>query len=203
MTASIDFIFDVGSPNVYLAHKCIPEIEKRTDVKFNYIPCLIGGIFKATGNQPPIISMAKVQGRFEYERIEFMRFIKKHKLFKFKMNSNFPVNTLLVQRGALVAEARGELTSYVDAALKAVWEDDVKLDNAEAISKTMNDADLDGEAIIAEMQKDEIKAKLISNTDDALARGCFGMPTFYFGDEMYFGKNTLPEIEEEVLKQMG
>lgn len=201
MTVTVDFIFDVTSPNVYLVNKCIPDIEKRTGVQFNYIPCLLGGIFKATGNQAPIFSMSNVKGRFEYERVEFMRFIKKHELFQFKMNSAFPVNTVLAQRVALVADQSGELRPFVDAALTAIWENNIKLDNAETITDIANAAGLNGQQLVEGAQADEIKAKLLSNSNAAVDRGCFGAPTFYVGEEMFFGKNTLQDVEDEIIAQ--
>ncbi|ACT58842.1 2-hydroxychromene-2-carboxylate isomerase [Hirschia baltica] len=202
MTVNVDFIFDIGSPNVYLAHQVIPNIEERTGVKFNYIPVLLGGIFKSTNNQPPMMAMANVKGKFDYEMLEFRRFLKKHKISNFKMNSAFPINCVLMQRCAVAAKARGELSPYFDAACKASWVDDKDLGKAEILLDVINDAGLNGSAIIEAAATDEVKATLLNNTNAAIERGCFGAPTFYVGDEMFFGKNTLRDVEEEIFAQL-
>ena len=201
MTVQVDFIFDVTSPNVFLAHKVVPDIEEKTRVAFNYVPVLLGGIFKAANNQPPMMTMANVKGKFEYERLEFARFLKKHKINNFKMNSAFPVHSVLMQRCAIVAKQEGLLRPYLDAVLNATWIEDKNLKSAEALEKVLEDAKLDSAAIIASAQSDEIKNQLSENTSAAVERGCFGAPTFYVGEEMYFGKNTLRDVEEEILRQ--
>ncbi|WP_026296670.1 2-hydroxychromene-2-carboxylate isomerase [Hirschia maritima] len=201
MTVQVDFIFDITSPNVFLAHKIVPEIEDRTGVNFNYVPVLLGGIFKATNNQPPMMTMGNVTGRFDYERIEFARFLKKHNITNFKMNSAFPVHSVLMQRCAIAAKERGELRPYLDAALDATWTQDKNLKTAEAIEEILNAAGLNSAEILEAAQSDEIKGALMNNTSEAVKRGCFGAPTFYVGKEMFFGKNTLREIEEEIIAQ--
>ena len=195
MTKTVDFIFDFGSPNAYLAYRVLPAILERTGAKMKLIPSLLGGIFKATNNQSPMMAFGGVKGKLEYENLETRRFIKKHGLTDFKMNPHFPVNTLTLMRGAIYAEREGFLDAYVQAGLKAMWEDGQKMDDPEVFVSVMNEAGLDGAAILAGTQAPDAKAGLIANTEAAVGRGVFGIPTFFVGDEMYFGKNTLGEVE--------
>lgn len=196
MTKTVDFYIDFGSPNAWLVHQVIPEIEARTGATFNYIPVLLGGIFKATGNQPPWLAFQKVPVKIQYEQKEIERFIKKHKLFHFKMNPNFPVNTVMLMRGAVAAEQMGILKDYVSAGTKAMWEDGLKMDDPEIFVKTFTEVGLDGAAILAATQDQAVKDKLKDNTQAAVERGVFGIPTFFVGDEMFFGKERLGQIED-------
>ena len=200
MSKSIDFIFDFGSPNAYLAHKALPGLVARTGASVNYIPCLLGGIFKATGNQSPVMAFGNVKGKLAYDNLEMMRFVKKHGLSKFRMNPHFPVNTLVLMRGAVAAEMRGEFAAYIEAGLKAMWEDGLKMDDPAVYVEAMNAAGLDGAALLEATQDPAVKAKLVANTEAAVARGTFGIPTFFVGDEMFFGKDRLGQVEEEVAR---
>ena len=201
MPATIDFIFDFASPNAYLVHKPLAEIAARTGATVNLIPCLLGGIFKSTNNQAPMMAFGNVKGKLDYDRIEMQRFIAKHGLTAFRMNPNFPVNTVILQRGALAAEREGKLDAYVEAGLKAMWEDGLKMDDPDVFAKAMTDAGFDGAALLDATQDPAIKQKLIENTTAAVERGAFGIPTFYVGEEMFFGKERLGQVEEEVAKQ--
>jgi 2-hydroxychromene-2-carboxylate isomerase len=199
MAKTLDFIFDFGSPNAYLAHKALGGVIERTGASVQYIPCLLGGIFKATGNQPPMMAFGGVKGKLDYERLEMNRFIIKHGLTKFLFNAHFPVNTLLLMRGAIAAEQMGKLAPFIETGLKAMWEDNQKMDDPEVFVGVLNDAGLDGEALLAATQDPDVKAKLASNTEAAVARGVFGIPTFFVGDEMFFGKDRMAQIEEELM----
>ncbi|MEL7129128.1 MAG: 2-hydroxychromene-2-carboxylate isomerase [Pseudomonadota bacterium] len=201
MPAKIDFIFDFGSPNAYLSYKAVGEIAERTGATLNIIPCLLGGIFKSTGNQPPMMAFGNVKGKLAYQQLEMQRFIAKHGLHKFKFNPHFPVNTLLLMRGAIAVQMDGSLDDYIEAGLKAMWEDGQKMDDPEVFVAALNTAGLEGEAILARTQDPAVKAKLMANTAEAVERGTFGIPTFYVGDEMFFGKDRLDQIEEEVVAQ--
>ena len=187
----VDFIFDFASPNAYFSHQVIPAIESRTDAVFRYIPCLLGGIFKATGNQAPMITFANVKGKLEYDQLEMQRFIARHQITRFQFNENFPVNTLLLMRGAIVAEMNGFLAQYVDAAFRHMWEEGLKMDDPEIYVDAMNSAGFDGKQLLDETQSADVKAKLVANTTAAVERGSFGIPTFYLGSEMYYGKDRL------------
>ena len=196
MSKTVDFIFDFASPNAYLVHKVIPEIEARTGATFNYIPCLLGGIFKATGNQAPMIAFGGIKNKPEYDALEMQRFITRHNLTGFKMNPHFPVISLMLVRGALVAERDGYLMKYIDAMVDALWEQELKLDDPEVLHKALTDAGFDADKIMADMGDEAIKSKLLENTNSAVERGAFGIPTFFVGDEIFFGKERLGQVEE-------
>ena len=198
MTKTVDFIFDFASPNAYLCHKVLPGIEKRTGASFNYIPCLLGGIFKATGNQAPMIAMANIKNKPDYEHLEMKRFIEKHQLNDFKMNPHFPVNTLLLSRAAIAADMDGVLSRYVDAGVSHMWEQGLKMDDPEVFVKAMTDAGFDGAKLLERTQDPEVKKRLIANTESAVERGAFGIPTFLVGDEMFYGKDRLDQVEDAI-----
>ncbi len=198
MTQTIDFIFDFASPNAYLSHKVLQPIAADTGVTINYKMCLLGGIFKATGNQAPMITYGGVKGKTEYQMLEMRRFITRHKLNAFKMNPHFPVNTLLLMRGAIAAEMDGNLPQYLEVGLKAMWEDGLKMDDPDVYAETFTAAGMDGAALLARTQDAEVKAKLVANTEDAVAHGVFGIPTFFVGEEMYFGKDRIWQVEEAI-----
>jgi 2-hydroxychromene-2-carboxylate isomerase len=196
MAKIIDFIFDFASPNAYLANTVLREIATRKGATINYIPCLLGGIFKATGNQAPMIAFAPVKGKMAYEMLETRRFIARHELTLFKMNAHFPVNTLILMRGAIAAHNEGELAAYIDAGLAVMWEQSLKMDDPEVYVSAMGAAGFDGAALLAQTQEPDVKAALAANTEAAVARGAFGIPTFYVGDEMFFGKERLGQLEQ-------
>ena len=200
MTKTVDFIFDFGSPNAYLVHKVLPQIEKRTGVLFNYIPCLLGGVFKSTGNQSPMQAFAKVPSKMDYERLEMQRYFTEHELSRFAFNPNFPVNTLTLMRGAVAAKLDGGLPAYCDIAFRAMWEEGRKMDDPTVFTKTFADAGLDGEAILLRTQDLSVKATLAQNTAEAVDRGVFGIPTFFVNDAMFFGKERLGQLEVEIRK---
>ena len=195
----VEFLFDFGSPNAYFSHKVIPEIEKRTGAKFEYVPILLGGLFKLTNNQPPMVAFGGVKGKLAYEQLESQRFTRKHNLTAFKFNPNFPVNTLALMRVAVAAQASGELMPYVDAAFHYMWEDGRKMDDPEVIRTSLLESGLDADRLIAASQTPENKAKLLANTEAAANRGVFGSPSFLVGDELFFGKDRLRDVEEEIV----
>jgi len=203
-TKSVDFIFDFGSPNAYLAWKVLPALAARHGATVNLIPCLLGGIFKATGNQAPAIAFGGVKGKMDYEMLEMRRFIAAHELTAFRFNPHFPVNTLLLMRGMIAAQrsplGAGVGEAYLDAMLKGMWEDGQKLDDPEVFVATANAAGLDGPALLAATGDPEVKGQLATNTEGAVARGVFGIPTFFVGDEMFFGKERLGQVEAELAK---
>jgi 2-hydroxychromene-2-carboxylate isomerase len=195
---AVEFHFDFGSPNAYFAHKVIPEIERRTGVKFKYVPVLLGGVFKLTNNQPPMVAFKDVKNKREYGMLEIQRFIKKHGLAKFKMNPHFPVNTVQIMRGAIVAERQGALARYVDAVYSGMWEQGLKMDDPTVIQQALGAAGLDGASILAGINEQPVKDALMKNTEASVARGTFGSPTFYVGGEIFFGKDSLRDVEEEI-----
>lgn len=197
MAKTIDFIFDFGSPNAYLSWKVLPGIAQRTGAAVNVIPCLLGGIFKATNNASPMVAFGNVKGKLAYEGLETQRYVKKHGLTAFRQNPHFPVNTLTIMRGFVAARRLGVGEAYMEAVLSAMWEQGLKMDDPEVIRAALDAAGLDGAAILAATQDAEVKAELVANTEAAVARGVFGIPTFFVGDEMFFGKDRLGQVEEE------
>lgn len=201
MTKTVDFIIDFASPNAYFAHKVLPDIAKRQNAKINYRLCLLGGIFKATGNQAPMVAFSDVKGKLNYQMLEIKRFIQKHDLQKFRMNEHFPVNSLILMRAAIAADQGGRLEDYIALAMKAMWEDSEKMDDPEVFKSVMTKGGFDGPALLGATQEPEIKAQLSENTTAAVEQGVFGIPTFFVGDEMYFGKDRLREVEEALSEQ--
>ena len=196
MSATIEFIFDFGSPNAYLAYRALPPILARTGASLAISPCLLGGIFKATGNLAPTVAFAPIKGKLEYEMLELRRFVAKHRLVKFRLNPHFPVNTLMLMRGLVAAREAGVETGYLDMGLEGLWEEGLKLDDREVLAHRIDAAGLDSASLLAASQTDRVKLKLADNTAAAVARGVFGVPTFFVGDDMFFGKDRLGQVEE-------
>jgi len=201
MTTPVEFLFDFGSPNAYLSHRVIPEIEARTGVRFAYVPVLLGGLFKLTGNQPPMIAFGNIKNKMPYEMLETRRFVARHKLDKFTMNPHFPVNTLQLMRAAVAAEADGALPAYVEAVYQHMWERPKKMDDPQIFRAALLESGLDAERLIARSQDQDVKDRLAANTQRAFERGAFGIPTFFVGDEIFFGKDRLRDVEEEIVAQ--
>lgn len=200
MTA-LEFYFDVASPNAYLSHKVLPDLQQRTGIKIQYIPCLLGGIFKATNNQSPMVAYANVPQKMDYEMLELRRFVAKHQIHQFKMNPYFPVNSLMVMRGAMVSQQLGCLEQYTDVMFCAMWEQGLKLDELAVIEQVLRNTPLDTDFILANIAAAETKQQLIDNTNQAVERGVFGSPSFFVEQEMWFGKERLKDIEEYLLQK--
>ncbi len=196
----VEFLFDFGSPNAYFAHQVLPEIAARTGAQFDYVPILLGGVFKLTGNRPPMIAFGGVKGKLEYEQLETQRFIARHHITKFRFNPDFPINTLTIMRAAVAAQAKGALSRYVDAVFHHMWEAPKKMDEPGVIRAALFESGLDADGLLARAQTPEIKQRLLDNTEKAVARGVFGSPSFFVGKELFFGKDRLAEVEEEILR---
>ena len=192
------FLFDFGSPNAFLSHEAIPAIEKRTGVKFEYVPILLGGIFKATNNRSPAESLAGIKNKPEFQMVETERFVRRFGVKPYTMNPFFPVNTLNLMRAAVAAQSEGVFEKYVEAAFHHMWVEPKKMDDPEVALKALAGSGLDAAKLMARAQEPEVKAKLIENTQSAVERGAFGSPTFFVGKEMFFGKEQLREVEELV-----
>lgn len=195
----VRFLFDFGSPNAYLAHKVVPGIEARTGVTFAYVPVLLGGVFKATGNRSPMEAFASIPAKMAYEGLERNRFVARHGLTRFAANPHFPVNTLAIMRGAVAAKASNVFERYVDAVYAAMWEDGRKMDDPAVIGEVLTAAGLPAERLMALAQDQAIKDELVANTAQAVARGVFGSPSFFVGDALYFGKDKLDDVEAAIL----
>ena len=197
----VEFLFDFGSPNAYLAEKVIPGIEKRTGVKFDYVPVLLGGIFKATNNMSPFESLRGIKNKPEYQALETQRFIRRHNITSFRLNPYFPVNTLMLMRGAVAAQLEGMFEPYFRTAYHHMWEEPKKMDDLEVFRSAFISSGIDIEKLIARAQQDDVKKRLIDLTTDAVNRGAFGSPTFFVGKEMFFGKDRLRDVEESIVEQ--
>jgi 2-hydroxychromene-2-carboxylate isomerase len=193
------FMFDFGSPNAFLSHEAIPAIEKRIGVKFEYVPILLGGIFKATNNKSPAETLAGVKNKPEFNALETKRFITRFKVEPYIWNPFFPVNTLNLMRAAVAAQFEGVFEKYVEAAFHHMWREPKKMDDLEVAAKALSASGLDGAKLLTRAQDADVKGKLIANTQSAVERGAFGSPTFFVGNEIFFGKEQLREVEELVV----
>ena len=194
----VEFHFDFGSPNAYLVHLVIPQIERRTGAKFAYVPVLLGGVFKLTGNRSPAESLAGIKNKPEYERLETERFLKRHGITRYRRNPFFPVNTLAIMRGAVAAQRLCIYERYIDEIYCHMWAEPKKLDDPEVLRGALIEAGFDAGRLLALSQTDEVKNELRANTDRSVARGTFGSPTFFVGDDIYFGKDRLRDVEEAI-----
>ena len=199
----VEFHFDFGSPNAYLAELVLPGIEQRTGVKFDYVPVLLGGVYKATGNLSPGESLRGIKNKPGYNALETERFLRRHHITKFKSNPFFPVNTLMLMRGAVAAQFEGLFEPYFRAAYHHMWVEPKRMDEPQIFRDAFLSSGIDIDRLIARAQQDDVKKKLIDNTQNAVTRGEFGSPTFFVGDEMFFGKDRLREVEEEIVEQLG
>jgi len=195
----VEFHFDFGSPNAYLAHLVIPQIERRTGAKFAYVPVLLGGVFKLTGNRSPAESLAGIKNKPEYERLETERFLKRHGITRYRRNPFFPVNSLAIMRGAVAAQRLCIYERYIDEIYCHMWAEPKKLDDPEVLRGALIEAGFDAGRLLALSQTDEVKNELRANTERSVARGTFGSPTFFVGDDIYFGKDRLRDVEEAIL----
>ncbi len=192
------FYFDFGSPNAYLAHRVIPDIEARSGARFRYVPVLLGGLFKLSGNSAPLVAFAGVPKKIAYEMREIERFVARYELTAFRLNPHFPVNTLMLMRGAVAAEAEGVAERYIEAMFRFMWEDGRKLDDPAVLARSVAEAGLPAERLLAGAQDQAVKDRLAANTQAAYDQGAFGIPSFLAGGELYFGKDRLRDIEDYI-----
>ena len=194
------FIFDFGSPKTYLVYKLLPGIEERTNTKAEYVPVLLGGIFKSTNNVSPIESFKTVPAKGKYDDLDTARFVKKHDI-TFNFNSNFPINTLNLMRGAIFAQENGIFEKYVEVVFKSMWVDNKKMDDLEVIQSVFLENELPVKKIFEGTQDQKIKDKLIENTNKVVEKGIFGAPSMLVEDELFFGKESLQDVEELILSK--
>lgn len=197
--AKVEFHFDFGSPNAYLSHLLIPEIEQRTGATFEYVPVLLGGVFRLTNNRSPMETFQGVKNKLEYQRLEMQRFVRRHAIPRFAFNPFFPVNTLMIMRGAVAAQMEGGFARYVDEMFRHMWAEPKKMDDPEVVRAALDESGLDGARLITRTQEPAVKDRLLQNTQASVERGTFGSPTFFVGDEIFFGKDRLRDVEEEIL----
>ncbi len=198
----IEFHFDFGSPNAYLSHLVIPQLEQRTGVSIKYLPILLGGVFKATNNVSPAVSMQGIKNKGEYAQIETQRFVSRHNITAYNRNPFFPVNTLQTMRGAVYADQNGFLETYVNAVYHHMWSDPKKMDDPEVMAHALTSSGLPTEDILAGIQDPDIKKGLITNTERSVAMGTFGSPTFFVDSEIFFGKDKLDEFESLIKSRL-
>ena len=197
-TKTVEFLFDFGSPNAYLAHRVIPAIEARTGAAFIYTPVLLGGVFKATGNRSPMEAFAAIPAKLAYEALETRRFVALHGLTRYRLNAHFPVNTLAIMRGSEAARDLDVFAAYVEAVFAAMWEDGRKMDDPAVVAETLSASGLPAERLMALAQDQAVKDRLLANTQRAVERGVFGSPSFFVGGELYFGKDRLRDVEAAI-----
>ena len=196
----VEFHFELGSPNAYLSHLVIPEIEKRTGAKFEYVPVLLGGVFKMTNNRSPAESLKGIRNKPEYEGLETQRFLRAHGITRFRSNPFFPVNTLMMMRGAVAARLMGVFERYVDEMYRHMWAEPKKMDDPAIWRAALIEAGFDAEKFFAAVEQPAVKDELLKNTQRSVERGTFGSPTFYVNDEIFFGKDRLREVEEMIIQ---
>ena len=191
MTKIVEFYFDVGSPTAYLAYNRHKQLQKQYNCVNDYRPVLLGGLFKASGNSSPVMVPAK--GRYMMMD-DLPRFAK---LYDVPLNNNphFPINTLNLMRGAVAALHGDYFDTYISAVFNAIWVDSKNMGDMETVIEVLSTAGLNAPSILESTQDADIKAKLITNTEDAVKRGLFGAPTMFVDGEMFFGQDRLQFVE--------
>ena len=197
----VEFHFDFGSPNAYLSHLVIPEIERRQGVRFDYVPVLLGGVFKLTGNRSPGETLAGIRNKPEYQQLETQRFLRQHGITRYKPNPFFPVNTLMIMRGSVAAQKLGLFERYVDEVYRHMWSEPRKLDDPAVLRAALIESALPAERLFELSQAPEVKDGLLANTQRSVERGTFGSPTFFVDDEIFFGKDRLRDVEEAIARK--
>lgn len=191
MTRTLEFFFDFGSPTTYLAWTQIRGLAARTGADLVWRPFLLGGVFKATGNASPVTIPAK--GRYMVR--DMARYAKQYGV-PMVMNPHFPINTLPLMRGAVSCQMDGPFDDYVGLVFRALWERGLNLGDPEVLEATLRTGGLDPHDFAARIQRPDVKERLVANTDEAVRRGAFGAPTFFVGEEMFFGQDRLPALEQ-------
>ncbi len=191
MSKQVDFYFDYGSPASYLAHTQLPSIVKRTGATVNYKPILLGGIFMATGNKSPV----EIPQKKNWMTQDLQNFARQYGV-PLRWNQYFPINTLALMRGAIFAQRENFLLPYSDAIFKAIWVDDLNMGDPQQIGSVLKSAGLDAGNIFAAVGDPVIKDALKDATNIAVERGAFGAPTFFVGEQMFFGQDRLNFVEK-------
>ena len=195
MTKTIELIFDFVSPNAYLVWQPLRALAARQGAQIKITPAFLGGMHKLTGNAPPFIRDAEVKGKNAYAKLEMQRFIEKHGFDRFKMNPKFPFNSVNLLRMLVSLESDDQIR-FIDAMTPAIWEEGLDVTDAAAVAAVLTKAGFDAQSLAAKAQDPAIKQAVIDNTEKAVERGTFGIPTFYIGGEIFFGKERLGQIEE-------
>ncbi len=195
MPKSIELIFDFVSPNAYLVWRPLCALAARQDAQIKITPAFLGGMHRLTRNAPPFIRDAEVKGKNAYASLEMQRFIARHGLHRFKMNPKFPFNSVNLLR-MLVSLHGDDQIDFVEALMSPIWEEGLDVTDAAAVAAVLTVAGFDAQSLAAKAQEPAIKQALFDDTENAVGRGAFGIPTFFIGTEMFFGKERLGQIEE-------
>lgn len=195
MTSTIEFYFDFGSPTAFLAYQRLKTIKQEYDCTINFHPVLLGGIFKATGNQSPVMLLPKAV----YMNQDLQRYATRYNT-KLAMNPHFPINTITLMRIATALVGRDEFAKYVETIYGAMWQEEKNLGDIEVLRQVLDDSGLNAEELLALAGESEVKDLLRKNTEDAVEKGFFGLPVMLFQDQMYFGQDRVFFIEEELEK---
>ncbi len=195
MTRTVEYILDLAAPNGYLAYYPLKDIVARTGAKLVVTPVFLGGMHKLTGNAPPMMRDADVKGKVPYAALEFRRFLDRHGMDRFSMHPDLPFNSILLQRLLVAADDEAQRQALVDTLQPAVWEDNIDCGDAGVVGKVLDEAGFDARVLLGRTQDDAVKQQLVANTSSAVERGAFGIPTFFVGDEMWFGKERLDQLE--------
>ena len=195
MTKQVEFFFDFGSPYSYLAYKELPRVAARTGATIVWRPMLLGGVFKATGNHSP----ADIPLKQQWSQTDTECWARRYDV-PFRHNPHFPVNTLALMRGAIGYQRQGAdaFARYVDAIFRAMWEDARNLNDPQEIGKVLVDAGMDPRQALAMLDDPEVKAELKRVTEEAVARGIFGAPSFIVDGELFWGNDRLLFVEERL-----
>jgi len=193
MAKTVEFFFDFGSPTTYLAYTQLLKFAADCSAEIVWRPMLLGGVFKATGNASPVTVPAK--GRWMFE--DMARWARRYGV-PFVMNPHFPINTLVLMRGATGLQMRqpDAFARYCDVVFRAMWQLQRNLGDAVVLASTLADAGVNADAFATLVADAEVKARLAATTDEAVARGVFGAPTFFVGDQMFFGQDRLEFVRE-------
>lgn len=204
MSNRVELVFDFVSPNAYLIWWPLRDLIDRYEAELDVIPVFLGGMHKLTGNAPPMIRDAEVKGKNAYAMLEMQRFISKHGLGEYRLHPQFPFNSITLQRMLYAADQDGRGVQFVQGLLRPIWEDGIDVTSPEAVAAAVTAAGFDADDLFARAQTDAVKQGLVANTDAAVARGAFGIPTMFVGPkgkgEMFFGKERLGQIEELLAK---
>jgi 2-hydroxychromene-2-carboxylate isomerase len=199
MEKTVRFHFDFGSPNSYLAHLLIPGIEARQNARFDYIPVLLGGVFRATGNKAPGEQYAGIENKVKYERRDLLRFTERNGIAdQFRFNPFFPIITLKLMRGAVAAQRLGVFEPYVERVFRGMWQAELNLGDETVLRSWLSDGGLDAARILDMTADQSVKDELIANTSAAVDAGDFGSPMFHYDGELYFGKDRLHQLEDHL-----
>jgi 2-hydroxychromene-2-carboxylate isomerase len=190
---TVEFHFDVGSPASYLAWTQLPRLARETGATVEYRPMLLGGVFQATGNRSPM----EVPAKSRWMNEDLARFAQRYGV-EFRLNPHFPINTLMLMRGALGLQMRepDRFVPYVDAVNRAIWVDGRNMNEPAQVAAALQQAGFDPQAVLALTQDPQVKDRLKAATQQAVERGVFGAPTFFVGEQMFWGQDRLDFVKE-------